>query len=317
MAAMSADAHLAKITEHLDRNGPTLGIDLVVVTKQEVLTLAPLLGTSPGVYRNALDTSYLRIDPDAPEGARISPSFLRKFISFTLFGLDRSAVDAATIRLAQHHREISARKMGLAAELCREVFPPFVDALGGDIGVLICGDVVYDLAHDSRRREFSTGIPVRGSDIDLVILIEEGDVPLRPEIERALLNRKYLWLKQPGINEELDFVVKTPSEIEKQLGFETTKDRIAAKILVESRPLWGQGEMIARCERIIDASGVRARLAEMERTARARQQKLERQIYAGTIGHLDQEDRSIFYSTELNELGEFSGSRKALLQINP
>lgn len=312
---MSERPVIETLVEHIKANGPTLGIDLVAISKQEILVLAPLLGRVPGLHRRAIETSYLRIDAEAPGQARISPSFLRKFISFTLFGFDETAVDLAAGRLARHHREISARKFGLAAELCREVLPPFLDALAGDIGVLICGDVVFDMAHDSRRREFSTGIPVKGSDIDLVILIDDSDVGIRPEIESALLRVKYLWLKDTSISEELDFIVKTPTELEKQLSFETTKDMIASKIVAEARALWGVGGMIARCQQIVDASGVRDRLNELEQTARLRQQEFERRVYAGTIGDLDKKAASLFYSTELNELGEFVDSRKSLIAL--
>ncbi|GHD53142.1 hypothetical protein GCM10017083_29490 [Thalassobaculum fulvum] len=320
---MSGDGDLAAVLRgFLHARGPSLGVDLVSHTGENVLTLARVLGTDPAVGRRALRTSYLRIDADSPGCARISPSFLRKFISFTLFGLegaaqDGAALDAAFAALVDKHRTISRRKRELAQDLVRELHDLCAAELTGDFAVLICGDVVYDLAHDARRREHSTGIPVRGSDIDLVILLDEPDLHLKDRLETELLKHKYFWLRHPTIQEELDFIIKTPGDVRRQAGLETVKDKIAVKVMMESRVLFEAGDIARRCAAIVQDPGVRGWFDEAEREARTRHEQLEADVYAGLVTDLSAEDRSIFFSAELDELGEFCESRHALTALKP
>jgi hypothetical protein len=314
---MTTDSLSQTLRDFLRDRGPALGVDLVSLTGQDVLTLARTLGADGEVHRDSLSTCYLRIDEDSPDGVRMSPSFLRKFISFTYFGLDREAVREALEKLADHHAEISRRKLDLADKLTRDLYAAFRDSLSGALGVLICGDVVYGLGHDSPRREQSTDIPVRGSDIDLIVLVEDPDAPLKSEIEAKLLEYKYYWLKHPQIAEELDFIVKTPTEIVHQLKFETIRDKIAMKILEESQPVFDSGDILERCSKALAASNVPTLLAELEKRARHRQRRLERDVYSGNVETLDDEEQSIFYSVELDELGEFSRSRQSLIALKP
>ena len=315
---MSADSDLgAALRGFLRERGPSLGVDLVSHTGESVLTLARALGTDPAVGRRAVQTSYLRIDAESPGSARISPSFLRKFISFTLFGLDGAALDAAFEELVDKHRTISHRKRELAEDLVRELHDLCAPDLTGDFAVLICGDVVYELAHDARRREHSTGIPVRGSDIDLVILLDEPDLHLKERLESELLKHKYFWLRHPNIQEELDFIIKTPGDVQRQAGLVTIKDKIAVKVMMESRVLFEAGDIARRCAAIVQDPGVRGWFDEAEREARARHEQLEADVYAGRVTDLSAEDRSIFFSAELDELGEFCESRHALMALKP
>ena len=146
-------------------------------------------------------------------------------------------------------------------------------------------------------------------------MIENRDAGLEEEIEAKLLEYKYFWLKHPQIAEELDFIVKTPAEIERQLRFETFQERIAMKILEESRPVFDSGAILERCKQALAASEVPARLAELEKKARRRQRRLERDVYAGRVETLDEETKSSFFSVELDELGEFSRSRQSLIAL--
>ncbi len=313
---MSDTPELAtRLREFLDQRGPSLGVDLVSHTGESVLTLAGVLGADPRVSRRAMTTSYLRIDKDSPGSARISPSFLRKFISFTLFGTDEAALDAAFDELVEKHRSISRRKWALAEGLTHELHQLVEADLTGDFAVLICGDVVYDMAHDARRREHSTGIPVRGSDIDLVILLDEPDYGLKERIEQEMLKQKYYWLKHPAIQEELDFVVKTPTIVERQAGIETIRDKIAVKVMMESRVLIEAGDIARRCRDIVSQPKVRSWFDEAERAARARHDQLEIDVYSGQVTDLSAEARSIFFSAELDELGEFCESRHAMMAL--
>ena len=314
---MTSDSLSQILRDFLRERGPALGVDLVSLTGQDVLTLARALGADGEIYRDSLSTCYLRIDEDSPDGARMSPSFLRKFVSFTYFGMEEEAVRAAVRELADHHAEISKRKLELAEKLTGDLYAAFRGSLSGDLGVLICGDVVYGLGHDSPRRERSTDITVRGSDIDLIVLVEDRDAPSKAEIEAKLLEYKYFWLKHPQIAEELDFIVKTPQEIGRQLEFATSRDKIAMKILEESKPILDSGDILARCEKALAASDVPRLLAELEEKARRRQRRLELDVYSGKVETLDDEEQSIFYSVELDELGEFSRSRQSLIALKP
>ncbi|WP_413206458.1 hypothetical protein [Rhodospirillum sp. A1_3_36] len=316
-----ADPALAvTLYDYIKENGPTLGIDLVTLTATDVFTLAPIIGADKRIHRRAIETNYLRINGpggDDQEIARVSPSFLRKFISYTLFSTDKTALNHAISKLEIKHREISAQKAQLAIDLCHNALnlsglspTPYVD-------VLLCGDTVYNMAHSSPRREYSTNILVHGSDVDLIILIRDEDEDLIPKIEREFLILKNYCLQDRNIGQEVDFIVKTKRRCLEQTKFETTKDKIASKILLESRLIHGEGSLYNAVQQHLETSGVKTKLEGLLETARREYKSLEEKIYNGEIAELDKTTKSVFFSTELNELGEFSRSRGAIHKLAP
>ena len=77
------------------------------------------------------------------------------------------------------------------------------------VAVLLAGDVVHGMAHDVARPESSTGGQVDGSDLDLVVLAADDAPPaLVDALGTAIHQRKWLYLRNPMLREEVDYVVK-------------------------------------------------------------------------------------------------------------
>jgi len=110
---------------------------------------------------------------------------------------------------------------------------PEWESIKDRICFIIAGDIVYEMAHAVPRPEISTGIMVRGSDLD-IIAIAEDDVP--PEalqaLDAAILRRKHLLLVQPNYQEEIDYLVKNIAKVRAQLMFDSFQHMIAGKIMI-------------------------------------------------------------------------------------
>ncbi|MGO1117093.1 hypothetical protein ACTL6U_00180 [Rhodovibrionaceae bacterium A322] len=285
------------------------GAELVSLVKQPILDLAKNLGAVDGLHRQILPTRYLRIDEDSPNGVRISPSFLRGFLNYTCFGFDREAVEDRVLEMQDHYAMISARKRLLARQIAIETYGEFRERLD-QFGVFVGGDIAYNMAHEETRWEISTGLPVRGSDIDLVFLIDDRYASLKAPIERSLLQLKTLYLKHPSHREEVDFIVKTPSEVSRQLNLDSLKNRIATKVINESEIVFQHGSILDDCKALLSQRGLDQRLNELYLAALAEQEQLYDKIYGGKIKSSEDLEGSLFYSAELNEFGDFSISKK-------
>lgn len=293
------------IQEYLNAKGPSLGKDLIGHFNINVLDLAKMIGQNKNIIKVSFAQRYLRIDQNSPSLGRATPSFLREFITYTCFGLDQDEVYKKANQLKQSHIDISLEKRILALELVTTIHNEFKHHLN-DFGALIAGDVVYGMSHREKRRESSTNILVRGSDIDLVFLIDDDDLYLKNQIEDRILYFKYIWLKHPRIQEELDFIVKTPTDIKNQLNMRSVKDIIAAKVLYESQMLMQQKNIVDRVQDIMDSSNAKELLSEIEERSNKEREELDYKIYNGHISSTDDIDTSIFFSTELDEFGNLS-----------
>jgi len=250
---------------------------------------------------------YLRLDRRVAGYARLSPSILREFLTYTVVGLsgDAAAVDARAASLAHNIQKITEAKFRLAERLANDILARAESLEQGTsqhLCVLLAGDVVYGMAHDCPRPERSTGAMVKGSDIDLVVLTQD-DLPadLVEQIDQLVYQWKYRLLINPSDREEVDYVVKPISRVREQAAFVDFKDMVACKILHESVRLAGSKELHDKALRVLEERGIPALLARMEEQAVIFREEAEKHLLARGEKALESEDSYLFYTSEETE----------------
>ena len=165
---------------------------------------------SPRLLLRRVGKRYLRLDRKVEGYARLSPSILREFLTYSVVGLatEGAALGDRADALATRIEQIGEAKLRLARRLISEigaqVLEPGATGAGAQSGltgkedrfcVLLAGDIVYGMAHDAPRPEKSTGRMVRGSDIDLVVLMDDQAPEELATRLTALANRVLIGLK--------------------------------------------------------------------------------------------------------------------------
>ncbi|MFA6358365.1 MAG: HEAT repeat domain-containing protein [Candidatus Omnitrophota bacterium] len=184
---------------------------------------------------------------------RLSPSILRSFVDYEIVGktgdprIQEKARDLETKRL-----KISKGKEELAKRWVTEVKDSL--GLGDGIVFLIGGDVAFGMSHDKKREERSTCMPVNGSDLDILVIIDEALFEKSPqtEIDRRLYDIKWNLLK--NFQEEVDFIIKPLSKIYQYWENFDPKDTIAVKIIFESKLLCGDEKLYAQVKSLLSNS---------------------------------------------------------------
>jgi len=145
---------------------------------------------------------YLRYDVTRENMLRLSPSILRDFLTFSLIYLPEQGVQSveAGTRLANRFRRISLRKLSLAREALLRLPEDLQKELNENCVVFLSGDIAYYLAHDTLRQHDTLNVPIKGSDIDIVIINNlESDPEKVARIEAELLKIKRQYLITPDI----------------------------------------------------------------------------------------------------------------------
>lgn len=315
-----------RVTEILREKGPLTGAELHEQSKGDSLALWQTCRSSPALKTRTVGRRYLRLDPQVEGYARLSPSILREFFTYTVIGL---ADEPET--LERRRQEIASRIAAISREK-RELAHRFIEGIAGrfknagqnggqDEGpdsrqsrgaggwpqermcVILAGDVVYGMAHRVPRPERSTGKLVDGSDIDLVVILAD-DIPDRfaERLDAAIYQSKYQMLINPSIKEEIDYVVKNMARVDEQLRFDTFKRMVACKILYEGVLLHGSAAMFKDIASRLRERGIARQLEEMEKQAHtfreAGQEYLLRHPHGQAMGS---EMRKLFYSAEESE----------------
>lgn len=269
-----------QIAQALQQRGPLTGAQLHEAVGGELFGLWKACRGSDRFVLRVVGRRYVRMDRDVEEFARLSPSILREFLTYSVVGLEhqQEALTGAAERLQRRIVAISRNKWRVAKRFTDEIVE-VVTARGLDASqfcVLIAGDVVHDMAHDVPRRESSTGGLVDGSDLDLVVLVGD-DVPqeLLDELDRVIVQRKWLYLRNSMVREEVDYVVKPLSRLAEQAGFDTFQHQVACKVFNEARHLAGSHELHEAGRLLLIERGVVDKLRELE--ARAAQRRVVRQ----------------------------------------
>lgn len=201
---------------------------------------------------------YLRYDILRGNQLRLSPSILRDFLTFSLVYLTDQKIEIveAGTMLANRFRTISLEKLTWAREALLQLDEDLQDVLYEHCVVFLSGDIAYFLAHETKRRHSQLGVEVNGSDIDIVIVTNRGAPPDKiAQIESQLLVTKKIFLMEPHIREELDFIVKPIDTMLGQLAYGNIHQKIASKILYESYFLMGRVDIYQTLMRHLKLSG--------------------------------------------------------------
>jgi hypothetical protein len=187
-----------------------------------------------------------------------------------------------------------------------EIMEQFEDGESGNhqICFIIAGDIVYDMAHDVPRPERSTGRLVKGSDIDLVIVVDDNipDTSIK-RLDELIYQKKYRMLISPVINEEVDYKIKKLALIRNQARFDDFKHMVAIKILQEGLLVYGSEDLFHSVKAIIKENGLPEKLDELEKLAEAFRNKAENSILDASLDKEEIKKTHLFYSAE--EFEEF------------
>jgi hypothetical protein len=250
---------------------------------------------------------YLRLDRKVEGYSRLSPSILREFLTYSVVGLvdNPAALEAKSAGLASRIREITAAKLRLAQRVMAEIGARL--RVEGETEeerfcVLLAGDIVYEMAHDAPRPERSTGRMVRGSDLDLVVIMDdEAPEDLAQRIDDAIYEQKYRHLINPSIREEIDYVIKPFERFREQAAFDTFKHKVSCKIVDEAVLLYGSETLFRAAKALLVERHIADELAAMEEVAVQLRDQAERHLLNRDEGSLSGDDLYLFYTSEESE----------------
>jgi len=285
--------------------GPRTGAELREALGAEVFATWKACMLSARLTVRRVGRRYMRLDRKVEGLARLSPSILREFLTYSVVGLsgDDAACDERVAELERYTAQISSQKLALATAMVTEIATPLV--AGHDVeplAILMAGDVVFGMAHDVSRPERSTGAMVQGSDLDIVVIVRD-DAPedLVRALDDAIYGKKYQFLRSPAFREEIDYIVKRCSKLREQMQFDTFQRMVACKILDESILIFGSEELFQQAKEMLCASGVVDRLREMERAAVVSRAERESYLLSTDEDILRASDLFIFYTDDESE----------------
>jgi len=298
---------LESLVLHLiEKRGPLTGEEMSNELPGDDLALWRTCRASCHLARAFAGTRYLRLDRRIKGYARLSPSILREFLTYTAVGLSRDldGLRGKAEEIRSRIREVSRLKCDLAYSLVSALCTGWENeiALEEHVCFILAGDIVYNMAHDVPRPERSTGKLVRGSDLDLVVVADEH--LSKKDMERlddAIYREKYRLLITPHIREEIDYVVKDLERVKEQVRFDTYRHMVACKIMQEGTLLFGSEEIFHEIKTLLREHGVMDKLTAMERDARAFREKAEQILISGDPETIKEEGLNLFYPTGESE----------------
>ena len=223
------------------------------------------------------------------------------------FAADPEPAEARTRELSVRTAVISRTKLRTTTRVVTEAFGPLVAAGTVDpdaFCALVAGDIVYGMSHDVARRETSTGTLIEGSDLDVIVLVaDEAAATVIPLLDEAILARKWLYLRNPGFREEVDYVVKPLARLHEQAAFDSFTSMVACKVFDEAQWIFGSEQVFDAGRRVLAEAFVPERLRELEFQAMAHREDEHAYLLAIDSDVLPGSDQVKFYTHE--ERGEF------------
>jgi hypothetical protein len=299
-----------RIVRLLEERGPQTGAELRKAVGDDGFGQWKACMRSERLVVRRVGRRYLRLDQKVKGYARLSPSILREFLTYSVVGLvaDPVGLEAKGRELDARIKEISAAKLRLAGRLMSDIGARVLqdDREPGETEerfcVLMAGDIVYEMGHDAPRPERSTGRMVRGSDLDLVVIThDEAPEELSRRLDDAIYQQKYRYLINPSAREEIDYVIKPLARMVEQTAFDTLKSMVSCKILDESVLLYGSERLFRAAKALLEEKGIRERLAAMEHAAVKARDGAERHLLNREEGSLSGDDLYLFYTSEESE----------------
>ncbi len=290
----------------LRNKGPLTGSQLLNYINEDPLIVLRACRLSKKLSVSIVGTRYLRLDRKIEGYARLSPSILREFLSYSVIGLagDRTTMERKAEALQSHIERISRYKSDLAFNV--------VAALAGRLGdddclkdhacFILGGDIVFNMAHDVPRPERSTRKMVQGSDIDIVVIVDR-DFPeaLTRRLDEEIYQEKGRLLVSPHMKEEIDYIVKDMDKVEEQIRFDTFKCMVACKIMHEGAFLYGSEDIFHRIKEMLRENGVIEKIRDMEEQARVFREKADEYLIREDPATIRKEGIDFFYPAEESE----------------
>jgi hypothetical protein len=296
------------IVNLIKRKGPRTGFEIINEIDIDSLHIWKACKTSGELQVRTLAKRYLRLDRHVEGFARLSPSILREFLTYSVIGLasDPDPLEKRCMEVNNRIHEISSFKFELARQMVSEIMEEFEDAVCDEYQIcfILAGDIVYDMAHDVSRPERSTGKLVRGSDIDLIAVVDDTlpDTALN-RLDDIVYRKKYRMLINPAIREEVDYKIKRLGLIRNQARFDNFKHMVAIKILREGLLIYGSEALFQTVKAILKENGLIEKLDELERQAKIFRKDAEESILDDTLDREKIKEMHLFYSAE--EFEEF------------
>jgi hypothetical protein len=296
-----------RIVRLLEERGPLTGAELRAVLGSDGFGQWKTCMLSDRLAVGRVGRRYLRLDKKVEGYARLSPSILREFLTYSVVGLagDPAAQQAKTEELAARVKDITASKLRLAQRIMAEVGSRVLAGAGRReerFCVLLAGDIVYEMAHDAPRPERSTGRMVRGSDLDLVVIMDdEAPEELARALDDAIYQQKYRHLINPSVREEIDYTVKPFERLREQAAFDTFKNMLPCKIVDEAVLLYGSETLYRAAKDLLVERHITERLAAMEEIAAAEREQAEKHLLSRDEASLSGDDLYLFYTSEESE----------------
>jgi hypothetical protein len=295
-----------KISNHIKKKGPLTGAELHGLLGGDPYLLWKTCMRAPRLTVRNVGNRFLRLDQKVSGFARLSPSIMREFLTYSVIGLtsDAQGLERRAGELLTHIQQVSTGKRDLARGIVAALAGRFVECGIGDtdLCIFIAGDIVYEMAHDVPRPERSTGKMIQGSDLDLVFILDDR-VPdeVMQDLDAAVYREKYRYLINPSMREEIDYIVKKLERVREQAAFDTFKRMIACKILDEGELLYGSEILFQTAKSILDEHGVKKKLATMQQDAESLRARAEEYLLSGQRDGIADEDRYLFYTAEESE----------------
>jgi len=295
-----------QIVDYIRQRGPLTGLELRKSFNEDSLVLWQTCMRSEKLAAARTSTRYLRLDRRVEGYARLSPSILREFLSYSVMGLAGSSemISRRVCEIASHIDTVSKRKHELALRIVSNVMQHICGACEyvPEMCFILAGDIAYRMANDVPRPEQSIGEFVRGSDIDLVVVLEDGaSDALIGSLDNAIHREKYRTLVSPELREEVDYVIKKVSRVREQLQFDTFKHMVACKILDEGLLLFGSESLFVDIKTMLNEHGVTEKLGELERRAHTSRKEAEDYLLHADPAKAKRENLYLFYTAEESE----------------
>jgi hypothetical protein len=296
-----------KIVRLLEERGPMTGAELREVLGDDGFSQWKACLNSERIAVRRVGRRYLRLDQRVEGYARLSPSMLREFLTYSVAGLACApeALEARAVELSAHIAAISAAKLRLVERIATEIGTRVLEREGSAeerFCMLVAGDIVYGMGHDAARPEHSTGRMVRGSDLDLVVLMDdEAPESLAQRIDDDIYREKHRRLINPSSREEIDYIIKPFARVQEQVAFDTFKQMVPCKILDESLLVYGSQALYAAAKQLLSDRGIREKLETLEMLAIESRAKAERHLLNRDEDSLTEDDLYLFRTSEETE----------------
>jgi hypothetical protein len=295
-----------RIKEIIKDRGPLRGSELVSHMGGDVISILRACRLSESLAVRIIGTRYLRLDRKIDGYARLSPSVLREFLTYSVVGLqsDKEILERKAAALQAYIEKISRTKFNLALNIVCTIAGNFGDELylREHACFILAGDIVFNMAHDVPRPERSTKKMVQGSDMDIVVIVDnrfpEG---LAKRLDEEIYKEKCKQLLNPYIREEIDYVIKNLDRVAEQMMFDSFKRMVACKIMHEGAFLYGSEEIFLSVKGMLKENGVIEKVMAMEEQARAFREKAEKYLITEELETIKQEGLDYFFPAEESE----------------